>query len=86
MTAIVDGHHHIWRQTDLPWLVGPMQPRIFGHYEPIRRDYPMEEYLADIAGSNVVRSVYVQTNWALEAYEDEAAWVTKTAHATGWPP
>jgi len=85
VTAIVDGHHHIWRQTDLPWLVGPMQPRIFGPYEPIRRDYPMEEYLADIAGSNVVRSVYVQTNWALEAYEDEAAWVTKTADATGWP-
>ena len=42
---IVDGHHHIWRQADLPWLIGPMQPRIFGPYEPIRRDYPIEEYL-----------------------------------------
>ena len=39
MTGIVDAHHHIWRQADLPWLVGPMQPRIFGPYEPIRRDY-----------------------------------------------
>ena len=47
MTEIVDAHHHIWRQADLPWLIGPMQPRIFGPYEPIRRDYPIEEYLAD---------------------------------------
>ena len=66
--AIVDGHHHIWRQADLPWLVGPMQPRIFGPYEPIRRDYPIDEYLADIAGSGVVKSVYVQTNWAKRAF------------------
>ena len=85
MTPVIDGHHHIWRQADLPWLVGPMQPRIFGPYEPIRRDYPIEEFRADIAGSDVVKSVYVQTNWAPEAYEDEAAWVQRTADRTGWP-
>ena len=34
-SAIVDAHHHIWRQMDLPWLMGPMQPRIFGPYEAI---------------------------------------------------
>ena len=67
MTDIIDAHHHIWRQADLPWLDGPMQPRIFGPYEPIRRDYPISEYLADIAGSDVVRSVYVQANWAKDA-------------------
>ena len=26
MIEIVDGHHHIWRQANLPWLTGPMQP------------------------------------------------------------
>jgi predicted TIM-barrel fold metal-dependent hydrolase len=85
MIPIVDGHHHIWRQADLPWLVGPMQPRIFGPYEPIRRDYSIDEYRSDIAGSDVVKSVYVQTNWPRERFEDEAAWVQKTAQATGWP-
>jgi predicted TIM-barrel fold metal-dependent hydrolase len=83
--GIVDGHHHIWRQADLPWLVGPMQPRIFGAYEPIRRDYPIREYLDDLAGNGVVKSVYVQTNWAPERYEDEAAWVQRTVGETGWP-
>ncbi len=85
MIPIVDGHHHIWRQADLPWLVGPMQPRIFGPYEPIRRDYSIDEYRSDIAGSDVVKSVYVQTNWSRERFEDEAAWVQRTAQATGWP-
>ncbi len=82
---IVDGHFHIWRQEDLPWLVGPMLPRIFGPYEPLRRDYPIGEYLADIAGSGVARSVYVQANWAPERAEDEVAWVQRTADETDWP-
>ena len=85
MTAIIDGHHHIWRQNDLPWLIGPMQPRIFGPYEPIRRDYPITEFFDDIAGSGVVKSVYVQTNWAKDRFEDEAAWVQRTHAETGWP-
>jgi predicted TIM-barrel fold metal-dependent hydrolase len=43
MTGLVNAHFHIWRQADLPGLLGPMQPRIFGPYEPIRRDYPIEK-------------------------------------------
>jgi predicted TIM-barrel fold metal-dependent hydrolase len=82
---VIDAHHHIWRQADLPWLKGPMMPRIFGPYEPIRRDYPMAEFLADIAGSGVEKSVYVQANWAPERAEDEVAWVQQTAGETGWP-
>ena len=85
MTEIVDAHHHIWRRADLPWLDGPMQPRIFGPYEPIRRDYPIDEYLADIAGSGVTRSVYVQANWAKDAFEDEVAFVQRAADETGFP-
>src|SRR5258708_34914838 len=85
MQAIVDSHHHVWRQRDLPWLVGPMLPRIFGPYEPLRRDYPMSEYLADIAGSGVVNSVYVQGNWAPSQAEEQVAWVQRTADDTGWP-
>src|SRR4029078_722391 len=85
MTQIVDAHHHIWRQKDVPWLQGPMVPRIFGPYEPIRRDYPISEYLADTAGSGVVQSVYVQATWAKDHFEDEVAWVQRAADETGWP-
>ncbi len=82
---IVDAHHHIWRQRDLDWLSGPVQPRIFGPYEPIRRDYPITEYLKDIAGTGVTASVYVQANWPVEKFEDEVAWVQSVADETGWP-
>jgi predicted TIM-barrel fold metal-dependent hydrolase len=84
MTGIVDAHHHIWRQADLPWLQGPV-PRIFGPYEPIRRDYPIEEFLADIAGSGVEKSVYVQTNWAKPQAVEEVEWVQGIADRHGWP-
>jgi predicted TIM-barrel fold metal-dependent hydrolase len=85
MTPIIDAHHHIWRRKDLPWLDGPMQPRIFGPYEAIQRDYPIREFLSDIAGSDVVKSVYVQANWAKHRFEDEVAYVQQAADETGFP-
>ncbi|MBV9137776.1 MAG: amidohydrolase family protein [Hyphomicrobiales bacterium] len=85
MTRIIDAHHHIWRRADLPWLEGPMQPRIFGPYEPIRRDYTIEEYLADIAGCEVIGSVYVQANWRKDAFEEEVRYVQSVADETGFP-
>jgi predicted TIM-barrel fold metal-dependent hydrolase len=85
MTDIIDAHHHIWRRRDLPWLDGPMQPRIFGPYEAIRRDYPISEFLSDTAGSGIVKSVYVQANWAKDRFEDEVAYVQQAADETGFP-
>lgn len=82
---MIDAHFHIWRQADLPWLSGPMQPRIFGPHDPIRRDYPVAEYLADIAGLGIRKAVYVQANWAAHRGWDEAAWLEQTALETGWP-
>ena len=81
----IDSHFHIWRQEDQPWLMGPMVPRIFGPYEPIRRDYPIEEFLQDQQGAEVERGVYVQTNWAKADFEKEVAFVSETANRTGWP-
>lgn len=82
---MIDAHHHIWRQSDLPWLVGPEQPRIFGPYAAIRRDYAIEEYLADLEGTGITKSVYVQANWATERFADEVAWVQSVADEHGWP-
>jgi predicted TIM-barrel fold metal-dependent hydrolase len=82
---IVDAHHHIWRQADLPWLAGEMVPRIFGPYEPIRRDYLVEDYLVDAADCGVTHSVYVQANWPLAASVEEVRWLDEVHRATGWP-
>lgn len=82
---MIDAHHHIWRQKDLPWLLGPEQPRIFGPYAAIKRDYLIDEYLSDIKGTGISKSVYVQANWAPNWYVDEVAWVQSVADQHGWP-
>jgi len=82
---MIDSHHHIWRQQDLPWLLGPEQPRIFGEYAGIKRDYLIDEYLSDITNTGITKSVYVQANWAPNWFADEAAWVQSVADETGWP-
>ena len=46
---------------------------------------PSQEFLADLAGSGIEKAVYIQVNWAKERFEDEVAWVQKTAAETGWP-
>ena len=86
MNRIVDAHHHIWRQRDLPWLMGPMQPRIFGPYEPIRRDYAIEEYLGDIEGSGC-RAVDLRAGQLGRPRERSTrwAWVQAEAERTGYP-
>lgn len=84
MGPIVDAHHHIWRRADQPWMDAAV-PRIFGAYDSIKRDYPIEEFLSDLAGTGVTKSVYVQTNWAKERAVEEVEWVQGTADRTGWP-
>ena len=76
---IVDAHHHVWLRERTPWLTGPMQPRIFGPYEPIRRDYTIDEFMADALPAGVVASVYVQVNVAPGGELDETAWVQSVA-------
>jgi predicted TIM-barrel fold metal-dependent hydrolase len=83
--GIVDAHHHIWRLSDLPWLAGPIQPRIFGDYRAMQRDYLIEDYIADAKPAGVTRSVYVQTNWPPGGALAEVEWVQSVADKHGWP-
>jgi predicted TIM-barrel fold metal-dependent hydrolase len=82
---IVDAHHHFWQMKDLPWLIGDPVPRIFGPYDSIRRDYPIEEYLADIRVCGVGKTVYVQVNWTPYQEVDETRWVQSVADKHGRP-
>ncbi len=82
---MIDAHFHIWQQTDLPWLTGPMQPRIFGPYEPIRRDYLAGEYLTDAKAAGITGAVYVQANWSPDRYLDEVAFVATASEQSGFP-
>lgn len=82
---VVDAHLHVWRLADLPWLHGPMVPRIFGAYEAIRRDYPITEYLHDARLAGIDAAVYVQPNWPIERSVEEVRWVQGIYEQHGWP-
>ena len=79
----IDAHHHIWRLADLAWLNGPTQPRIFGEYDAIRRDYGIAEFSGDVEPEGVVGSVYIQVNWPEGQEIDEVRWVQETAETAG---
>ena len=82
---MIDAHFHVWNRKDLPWLMGPERPRIFGQYGAIRRDYSIDEYLQDINGLGVDKAVYVQANWEASRYEEEVEWIHSMADQCGWP-
>jgi predicted TIM-barrel fold metal-dependent hydrolase len=81
----VDAHHHIWRVQDLPWLSGPMIPRIFGPYDSLRHDYDGADYAADVTPHGFTQSVYVQANWPLERSLEEVQWVQAQHEEHGFP-
>ncbi len=82
---IIDAHHHIWRLSETPWLSGPPVPRIFGEYAALRRDYFIEDLLAEIRPQGVVKSVYIQINVAPGKEVEETEWVQSVADQHGFP-
>ncbi|MBL8837717.1 MAG: amidohydrolase family protein [Alphaproteobacteria bacterium] len=85
---IVDSHHHLW---DLavgryPWLQGPPIPYAGGDYADLRRDYRIEDYLADIAGHGIAASVHVEADWDPNGDPAaETAWLQAIAGRHGYP-
>ncbi len=82
---VIDAHPHSWRLAATPWLSGPPVPRIFGAYEPLRRDYTIEDYLADARPAGVVKSVFVQVNVAPGGEVEEVAFAREAAERSGFP-
>lgn len=82
---IIDAHHHIWRVAEVPWLSGPILPRIFGDYSALRHDYSAEQLISEIAPHGVVKSVYIQINVAPGREVAEAQWVQSVGDAHGFP-
>src|ERR1700761_3108661 len=76
---IIDAHHHIWELKRVPWLQGPIQPRIFGEYAALKRDYTGEEFRRDLDRCGVTQSVYIQINVAPGDEVVETAWVQESA-------
>ena len=85
---IVDAHQHFWdlERNYLPWLCDePMIPFRYGDYSALRRSYLPAEYLRDAAGHDVVRTVYVETEWDPQDFVGETRWLQEIIADTGFP-
>lgn len=87
---VVDAHHHLCQlsQASYPWLEGPPVARYHGDDVPLRRDYLLEDYLADTAelgplGGRLVGSVHVENGAADPLWESR--WVDAVSTAHGLP-
>ncbi|HJS37158.1 MAG TPA: amidohydrolase [Burkholderiales bacterium] len=86
--TIVDAHQHFWdpRANYHPWLCDaePIAFR-YGDYSALRRPYLPADYFADAAGFEVVKTVYVETEWDPRDPLGETAWVERLRRETGFP-
>lgn len=86
----IDAHHHIWDLDNhyYPWLQdGPPRQRVYGDSSPLRRNYLLKDYLADIAGYRIVKSVYLQCGYDPGNPVGETRYVQSVADAdpNGFP-
>ena len=82
-TDLIDAHHHIWELKRIPWLQGPMQPRIFGEYSALRRDYLGDAFKRDLTPHGIAKSVYIQINVGPGDEVAETEWVQGESDAHG---
>jgi predicted TIM-barrel fold metal-dependent hydrolase len=83
----IDAHHHLWdlEANAYPWLSGPPVEAHFGPYEKIRKNYQVEDYLRDIRGQHVVKSVHVEAGADPTDPVRETAWLQAQADRHGYP-
>jgi predicted TIM-barrel fold metal-dependent hydrolase len=84
---IVDAHHHLWDLSNdaYPWLGSARRPEmVFGPSAPLARNYLIDDYLHDIAGENVVKSVHVEAGYGGAPWE-ETEWLQEIADRHGYP-
>jgi predicted TIM-barrel fold metal-dependent hydrolase len=85
---IVDAHQHFWdpRANYHPWLCDEPPVRFrYGDYSALRRPYLPADYFADAGAHEVVKTVYVETEWDPRDPLGEMQWIDRLRRASGYP-
>jgi predicted TIM-barrel fold metal-dependent hydrolase len=84
--AIVDAHHHLWdtERHSYPWLSGPpFRPSVAGDVSPIAKNYLVDEFLGDVSGYDLRKSVHVDGGWT--DCLSETKWLHTIGETYGFP-
>jgi predicted TIM-barrel fold metal-dependent hydrolase len=85
---VVDPHHHLWdlQRFSYPWLSArPLPASVAGDVAPIAKPYLLDDYLADAARQNVVKSVHVDAGFDPSQPVAETRWLQSIANRHGFP-
>ncbi|KRE90135.1 hypothetical protein ASG86_17700 [Arthrobacter sp. Soil764] len=83
--GIIDAHHHLCDfSRSYPWLQRPAGPfRYHGDDRPLRRDYFLDDYLADTREFELFGSVHIENGAADPLWEAE--WIQNVHDSCGLP-
>ena len=85
---IVDPHHHLWdlERFSYPWLSArPLPASVAGDVAPIAKSYLLDDYRADTANQDVVKSVHVDAGFDPSRPVEETRWLQSIADQRGFP-
>ncbi|MEZ0212549.1 MAG: amidohydrolase [Xanthobacteraceae bacterium] len=84
---IIDPHHHLWdlENNRYPWLQDNVKPAAFGDYTALCKSYLIDDYLADVANQNVVKSVHLDVGYDPSDPVGETRWLQTIADRYGYP-
>jgi len=85
LTPAVDAHHHLWDsvQNSYPYLTDGSRDRMHG--KPLPRVYSIDDYVRNIDGLNIVKSVHIQCGWDPADPVGETRWLEGVAQRAGYP-
>jgi predicted TIM-barrel fold metal-dependent hydrolase len=85
--AIIDPHHHLWdlKKIHYPWLEEEDKTTFFGSYEPLAKNYTVDDYLADTRNQELEQSVHLQAECDPDDPVAETRWLAGLADQCGFP-
>tara|TARA_B100000586_G_scaffold173143_1_gene126398 strand:+ start:2371 stop:3240 length:870 start_codon:yes stop_codon:yes gene_type:complete len=85
----IDTHHHLWdlEKFEYAWLMknDPEEEEVLGDYADIRKTYLVTDFINDLKGSNVAKSVHLQANYSGPDNVEETEWISEASDKYEFP-
>lgn len=84
---LIDPHHHLWNieENYYPWLSDQVEEAAWGTYEELLTNYTIDDFLADAAEQNLVKSVHIDVGWDPKDPVGETRWLQGITDEHGFP-
>ena len=87
LIPVIDSHHHLWDMENNPYpgLQNPSDDTHLGDYRSICKNYLIDDFLKDLHGQNVTKSVHIEAGWKSDDWQAETRWLQNVSNQHGLP-